>query len=518
MPGIEKRLPSFIPAARGRIGIGRAGAYVSQVEHFAQTRGSMRYNRIHQHPEGCTHLQTDVHGVGAGLRVACAGVPGLGVVKVLVAAPRQRHRFGDGLAHPKVIVRVGDVARRFRQCIEHSLIRVSKVERFGHGAVEVAIGKGERAVYEVAQHIRQLAVYAVLEAIPREIGVFRLGQRRSQRIAEHVDALRILEVVEILVQPYGPVAAGGELLTLQVQKLVGRHVFRQYIIAVGLEHRRKHEAVEDDVVFPYKVDELGVAVLPVVAPAPRIALLLSPALRDGDVPDGRVEPDVDHFAVGLNAVTLGHIAGHRHAPGHVARDGSRLQAVVEPALNLPAHVVLPLGVRIDPRLQIVLHLIKRQVPVRGLAQLRRGVGQRAARVDQFVGTQRCAALLALITIGFLVAALRARAHYESVGQKHLGLGVIELLFRLEREGVFLVEGAKEIAGGFDVHVVGGAPVVVEAHPEPLEAFFNERMIRIHNILRRAVLAKCPHQNRHPHLVRAAHKRHVAPRKALIPHV
>ena len=67
-------------------------------------------------------------------------------------------------------------------------------------------------------------------------------------------------------EPDGPVARRGDLVVLQIEKLVGGHVVGQDIASVGLEHGGEDEAVEDDIVLADEVDEARLRVLPPFLP------------------------------------------------------------------------------------------------------------------------------------------------------------------------------------------------------------------------------------------------------------
>ena len=80
-------------------------------------------------------------------------------------------------------------------------------------------------------------------------------------------------------EPYGPVARGRDLIVLQVQELVGRHVVRHDILAMGLHHHREDDAVEHDVVLADEVHQTRVLILPPLLPrAPLLRLLLAKLL------------------------------------------------------------------------------------------------------------------------------------------------------------------------------------------------------------------------------------------------
>ena len=215
-------------------------------------------------------------------------------------------------------------------------------------------------------------------------------------------------------QPYGPVARGRNLVAFEVQELVGRHVFGQDIVAVGLEHRREDDAVEDDVVLADKVDHLGVLRLPITFPIGR-KILCSRYITDRSV-----EPHIEHLA-------LGPLHRNRDAPVEVAAHGTRLKTSVEPALALPVDVRFPLLVPVqNPFTQEFLIAVQRQVPMLRFAFHGHRTRHGAVRVDQFVGRKGRAALLALVAVGAVIAALGTGPHDIPVGQEGLRLLVVIL--------------------------------------------------------------------------------------------
>ena len=72
--------------------------------------------------------------------------------------------------------------------------------------------------------------------------------------------------LEVLMDPYRPVSGRGDLLTFQIEKLVGRDIVRQNVVTLGLQDGRKDEAVENDVVLTDEVDQGRFFILPVGFP------------------------------------------------------------------------------------------------------------------------------------------------------------------------------------------------------------------------------------------------------------
>ena len=96
----------------------------------------------------------------------------------------------------------------------------------------------------VAVDGHELGVVAGLEVLPGKIVVLGLGSVGAEHVAQYV--LLAGKVPQVLVEPDGPVAGGGELVALEVEELVGGHVVREDVaVAVGLEHAGEDDAVED---------------------------------------------------------------------------------------------------------------------------------------------------------------------------------------------------------------------------------------------------------------------------------
>ena len=98
----------------------------------------------------------------------------------------------------------------------------------------------------------------------------------------------------------------------------------------------------------------------------------------------------------------------------------------------------------DPFAQAGLPFVEGQIPVAGLLEYRRIACDGRFRIYEVGGVERRAALLALVAVGVLVAAMGACAGHIAVGQKLVGLRIVELLRLLLDELTLLVEAAEEI--------------------------------------------------------------------------
>ena len=350
------------------------------------------------------------------LGVCLDHLPRLEVGEVLIAQSGQLHGGTLSIAEVEVLQQSGGFLADFLHLAEHLPVLVRQLGG-GHLSVKVFPRQHHCAIDEVAEDGHQLAIVAGLEVLPREVVVLRLRGVGGQHIAQ--DVLLAGEVLEVLIEPDGPVLGGRDLVSLEIEKLIGGHIVGEDKGALSLEHGGEDDAVEDDIVLPDKVDQPRRGVLPPGLPAVGEQLA-----GIGDVADRGVKPDVQHLP-------LRTLDRHGDAPGEVAAHGARLQPHVEPALALTIDVGAPLLVLLeDPLGEPVLIVIEREVPMGSRTLHRGGAAQLGVRVDQLVRTQLRATLLALIAIRLLVAAAGAGANDVSVGEELSRLLIVVLLGRL----------------------------------------------------------------------------------------
>jgi hypothetical protein len=145
------------------------------------------------------------------------------------------------------------------------------------------------------------------------------------------------------------------------------------------------------------MDELGLRLLPILAPAVRVARKVGPFHCRGDVAYGCVEPYVE-------ALVLKTGLGDRHAPFDVACYGPLLQATLYHAQHEVSHRVAPVVLRGHPRPQAIGEFREVEVEVRGLAYLYGSTGDLGVRVYELVGFVPASAVVALVAASLLVTA------------------------------------------------------------------------------------------------------------------
>ena len=184
--------------------------------------------------------------------------------------------------------------------------------------------------------------------------------------------------------------------------------------AGGEDHR-----VEGDVVLADELEELHVLRAPSTSSSSRGRVLRG----DGDVADGRVEPDVEDLV-------LEALLGHGDAPLQVAGDCALLEAVADPGLGHLDRVVRP-----EALLRGRLHPVASLGRMAGRSMNRcvvsritgPGAADAAPGLLELGGVEQLAAVLALVAARIRVAAVGAGAPDVAVGQEPLVLLAVELL-------------------------------------------------------------------------------------------
>ena len=389
-------------------------------QHAAELLGRKGQERIEGDREVGRDLQGDVEDRLHPCGIGGEALPRLSVREVLVADASQVHGLTLGIAEMERVEQTHQLSLYGLELMERSAIIVIHLATFGHDTVEVFTRQHECTVDEVAEDGHQLVVVAGLEVFPRKVVVLRLGRVGGKHIAEHILLAR--QIVEVFVEPYSTVLRRRDLVALEVQELVSRHIVRQDERPFGAEHGREDDAVEDDVVLADEVQHTRLWILPPCLPASvALGLRVTQLLRVTDVADRRIKPDVEHLAFGA-------LDRHGNTPVQIATDGARLQPHVEPALALSVDVWLPLLVLLeDPLAEERLVLVERQVPVLRATHHGRASADGRAWIDQLRRAERRTATLALVAISVLVATVGAGAGDIAVGEELSGLLVVVLI-------------------------------------------------------------------------------------------
>ena len=144
-----------------------------------------------------------------------------------------------------------------------------------HLTTEIFVRKDDHTIYKVAQLVGQLLVVEVYKFIPLKVGIAVLGQVAYQRPAQGIHRIgEVFEFFQVFVLLNPPATALTELLSFEIQELVGWHIDGQIVIAMGLEHSGEDDTVENNIVLTDKVNQLRIVAFPVFLPV--FALFFGP--------------------------------------------------------------------------------------------------------------------------------------------------------------------------------------------------------------------------------------------------
>jgi len=321
----------------------------------------------------------------------------------------------------------------FHEFLDGGLIVVGERATNRHLAVEVFMGKHHGPVHKVAENGYQFVVVTGLEIFPGKIVVLGFRGVGGEHIAQYV--LLAGKIHQIFVQPDGPVPGGGNLVAFEVEEFIGRHVVWQDVGSFSLEHGRKDDAMEDDVVLADEVHQAGILVFPPGLPA--VGQQFSCI---GDVTDGCIKPHVQHLAFSA-------FNRYGYAPVKVTTHGAWLKAHVQPTFALAVDVGFPLLVILeDPLFEEGFIDIKRQIPVLGLFENGGAAADHRFGIDQVGGVERGAAGFTLVAIGAFVVAMRAGPHDVTVGQELSGFVIVVLFGGLLQKQTLVVQGFEKVGG------------------------------------------------------------------------
>ena len=98
------------------------------------------------------------------------------------------------------------------------------------------------------------------------------------------------KILQVVIHPNRPVAAGRYFIAFNIQKFVGRHIVRQYKIAMCFQHGRENNAMENNIVFTNKMHQFGIILTPVICP------VFGQFFGGRDITDGRIKPNIQYFS------------------------------------------------------------------------------------------------------------------------------------------------------------------------------------------------------------------------------
>ena len=352
-------------------------------------------------------------------------LPRFGGRDVLVDVAHHAHRLVQRVLLAVVFDQVahrGEGAGRFG---EQRAVVVGQL-RFHHRRhlAEVLGDEVGHAVDEVAPRRGEFLVVVAHELGPREVGVGGLRAGHRDVVAHGVHRVAFEDVLDI----DDDAARRAELLAFHRHEL-GRHDLLGQVeraelagfaaaraLAVVGEHLGGPDLrMERDVVFAHEVIARRLWAVPPLAPRLGVTRTARPLDRGGKVADHRVEPHVQALVRVVDPA--GH--GDRDAPVDVARDCARLD-FAEQADREVQHVRAPALARLEPRQIRVGERRQVEEVVFALLEDRCFAVDLGDRVDQFVGVELVAAVVALVAARARRMADRAFALDVAVGQRAPG--------------------------------------------------------------------------------------------------
>ena len=401
------------------------------IEHVTQFGSAERQERIEGNRQVSSDLQRNIHDGCHAVHIGFGQFPRFGVGQVFVTDTSQVHGFFLRIAETEHIEVFFQSFLYVHKFLNGCLVVIAQLAKRRHFSIEIFVCKDDSTVDKVTENSHQFVVVASLKIFPSEVVVLGFGRIGSEHIAQNI--LLAGEIHQIFVQPNSPVARGRNLVVFEVQKFVAGHIVGQDVAAFGLQHSGENDAMENDIVFSDKMNQTGFGIFPPFFP--RIGQQF---LGVGNITDGRIEPNIEHF-------TFGTFHGNGNTPIQVAAHGTRLQAYIQPTFTLTIHIGTPfLMIFQNPLTQPAFVLIQRQIPVLGFLHHRLAAADGTFRIDQIGGRQSGTTFFALVTISTFSVTMRTFSGDIAVGQESFGFFVVILLRSFFDKFAFFVQSLEEI--------------------------------------------------------------------------
>ena len=191
---------------------------------------------------------------------------------------------------------------------------------------------------------------------------------------------------------------------------------------MSLQHTGEHDAMKDNVVFSYEMNQACLRILPPSLPTTILFRIpVTKFFSIADISDRSIEPDVKDLSL---------CAFYRnwYTPIQIPGDSTRTQSSIQPTLTLTVDIGAPFLVLFqDPLLKPGLVLVKWEIPMLGGAPYQRMTCLSVIGIDEFLWRKSCSTFLTLVTISIMVMTSRTFTTDVAIRQKMIALFVIKLL-------------------------------------------------------------------------------------------
>ena len=345
--------------------------------------------------------------------------PRLFLLHVLIAFTGQvnhfKHRISEFISFQQLAYFVGRLFHVSKQLMIQ-FIHQRCVQR-RHFAFAQLVHQHKSAINKISKNGYQLTVDSILKSLPSKLAVFcfwgNLSKVIAQGIYHHVTAIFLFnKILDIILHLNTPSSARAHLISFEVHEFIAWHVVRQNI-SMQFQHRRKYDAMKNNVVLTNKMHQFGIVVIPIRLPV--FLMIQRPLLGGTDISYWRVKPHIQYFSSGF-------IQRHRHTPIKVTRHRTGLQTRFYPAFTLTNHIRTPvifvgcqypftqkLFMQIQWEIPMFCHTLHRCIPT-----------ECTSRVYELLRTKRCATLFTLIAISIVTGAMRTSTNNVPVCKKCIG--------------------------------------------------------------------------------------------------
>ena len=218
-------------------------------------------------------------------------------------------------------------------------------------------------VYKIAEDGDEFGIVTGLEFFPAEIVVLGFGSVGGKYISQHIFLPG--EILHVFMSPDGPTTGSGDFVALKVQEFIRRNVLRKdEPVAISLQHRREHNAMENYIVLAYKMHKFRVRAFPPFFPTVRKKFH-----GIGYITNRGIEPNIENLPFST-------FYGHGNSPVEVSGNSTWLKPPVEPAFYLAVNVAAPFLVSFQyPFAKPAFIVLQRQIPMGGFAFYRLGTAE-----------------------------------------------------------------------------------------------------------------------------------------------